>query len=192
MYKGFPDVALPHGHLKSSNILLDRNCTPILTEYALVPLTNRDHAHRFMAAFKSPEFSSNRVSRKTDVWSLGILILEILTGKFPENYLKPADGNRALATDLAAWVNSVVREEWTGEVFDKEIRGGEGEGEMLKLLKIGMSCCERRVEQRLDWREAADRIQELRERDTEEEDYSSYVTDWDVLTDDGFSFSLKH
>ncbi|POO03870.1 Tyrosine-protein kinase [Trema orientale] len=207
LYKEFPDVALPHGHLKSSNVLLGRNLTPILAEYALLPLTNKDHAHQFMAAFKSPEFSSDRrqraVSRKTDVWSLGILILEILTGKFPENYLKAADGKRSAATgDLAAWVNSVVREEWTGEVFDKEMRVStkSGEGEMLKLLKIGMSCCERRAERRLDWKEAAERIEELRERDTaeEEEDYTSYVTtDWDVyssmiLSDDDFSFSVTH
>lgn len=111
----------------------------------------------------------------------------------------PADGKRP-AADLAAWVYSVVREEWTGEVFDKEMRVSStksGEGEMLKLLKIGMSCCERRVERRLDWKEVAERIEELRERDSTEEDYSSYVTDWDVyssmvLSDEDFSFSVNH
>lgn len=107
--------------------------------------------------------------------------------------MKPADGKRSV-TDLVAWVNSVVREEWTGEVFDKEMRVStkSGEGEMLKLLQIGLSCCERKVEGRLDCGEAAARIEELRERDMDE-DYSSYVTDWDVLSDEDFSFSaVKH
>jgi len=48
------------------------------------------------------------------------------------------------------WVNSVVREEWTGEVFDKDMNTTKHncEGEMLKLLKIGMSCCEMDVGKR--------------------------------------------
>ncbi|KAJ6697618.1 LEUCINE-RICH REPEAT RECEPTOR-LIKE PROTEIN KINASE PXC1 [Salix purpurea] len=66
-------------------------------------------------AYKSPEFThSDRTTRKTGVWSLGVLILEILTGKFPENYLMHGKGGGA---DLATWVNSVVREDWTGEVL---------------------------------------------------------------------------
>ncbi|KAJ6732100.1 LEUCINE-RICH REPEAT RECEPTOR-LIKE PROTEIN KINASE PXC1 [Salix purpurea] len=114
LYKEFPTLALPHGHLKSSNVLLDDTFDPLLTDYALVPVVNKDHSQRFMVAYKSPECSrSDRPNRKTDVWSLGILILEILTGKFPENYLTVGKGGDA---DLATWVNSAVREEWTGEV----------------------------------------------------------------------------
>ncbi|EXC32752.1 putative LRR receptor-like serine/threonine-protein kinase [Morus notabilis] len=193
LYREFPNLTLPHGHLKSSNVLLDRGFNPLLSEYALTPLLNITHAHQFMAAFKSPEFSHrDRASKKTDVWSLGILILELLTGKFPANYLKRG------TADLAAWVNSVVREEWTGEVFDKEMCGTRrGEGEMLKLLKIGLCCCEASSERRWDWRQASEKIEELMERDNDGEDYSSYVTDWDVyssmvLSDEDFSFSVKN
>ncbi|KAI3437294.1 Protein kinase domain-containing protein, partial [Psidium guajava] len=175
LYKELPGLSLPHGHLKSSNVLLDRDFTPLLTDYGLVPLINKDHAQQFMVAFKSPEFiHSDRTTKKTEVWSLGILILEIITGKFPANYLKQGKGANA---DLATWVNSVVREEWTGEVFDKDMRGTKkGEGEMLKLLKIGMCCCEWNVERRWSLREAVDRIEELRERDSDEE-YSSYASE---------------
>ncbi|KAK3437452.1 hypothetical protein EUGRSUZ_C02136, partial [Eucalyptus grandis] len=180
LYKELPVLSLPHGHLKSSNVLLDRNFTPLLTDYGLVPVINKDHAQQFMVAFKSPEFSrSDRTTKKTDVWSLGILILEIITGKFPANYLKQGKGANA---DLATWVNSVVREEWTGEVFDKDMRGTKsGEGEMLKLLKIGMCCCEWDVERRWSLREAMERIEELRERDSDEE-YSSYGSEGDLYS----------
>lgn len=193
LYRELPNLTLPHGHLKSSNVLLDRDFNPFLSEYALTPLLDITHAHQFMAAFKSPEFTHrDRASKKTDVWSLGILILELLTGKFPANYLKRG------TADLAAWVNSVVREEWTAEVFDREMRGTRrGEGEMLKLLRIGLCCCEASSERRWDWRQAAEKIEELRERDNDGEDYSSYVTDWDVyssmvLSDEDFSFSVKN
>ncbi|RQP02458.2 hypothetical protein POPTR_018G002600v4 [Populus trichocarpa] len=196
LYKEFPTLALPHGHLKSSNVLLDDTFEPLLTDYALVPVVNKDHSQQVMVAYKSPECSqSDRPNRKTDVWSLGILILEILTGKFPENYLTQGKGGDA---DLATWVNSVVREEWTGEVFDMDMmRTKNCEGEMLKLLKIGMCCCEWNLERRWDLKVAVAKIEELKERDNDNDDFSnSYASEGEVyssraVTDDDFSFSVN-
>ncbi|KAL7159641.1 hypothetical protein ABFS83_01G041700 [Erythranthe nasuta] len=188
LYKELPTLTLPHGHLKSSNVLLTAAYEPILSDYALSPVINKDHSHQFMVAHKSPESNQNhRVTRKTDVWSLGILILELLTGHFPANYLKQGGGPTA---DLATWVNSVVREEWTGEVFDKEMRSRNGEGQMLRLLKIGLCCCEWNVEKRWGLSEAVEKIEEL----DFEDDFSSYASDGDVyssraMTDEDFSFS---
>ncbi|KAK4435668.1 putative LRR receptor-like serine/threonine-protein kinase [Sesamum alatum] len=192
LYKELPTVTLPHGHLKSSNILLDTKYEPLLSDYGLVPVMNKDHAQQFMVAYKSPESTQkDRVTRKTDVWSLGILILELLTGRFPANYLKQGKGPSA---DLATWVNSVVKEEWTGEVFDKDMNSARhGEGQMLRLLKIGMCCCEWNVDMRWDLREAVERILELKERD-DDDDYYSCASEVDVyssraMTDDDLSFS---
>ena len=48
------------------------------------------------------------------------------------------------------------------EVFDKEMGGTENsKGEMLKLLKIGLACCEEDVERRWDLKEAIKHIEEL-------------------------------
>ncbi|KAI9106817.1 hypothetical protein K1719_022345 [Acacia pycnantha] len=201
LYREFPDEKLPHGHLKSSNVLLDESMEPRLTEYGLVPAMNKSHAQQFMAAYKAPEANqsspeqrrpnNNNNQLKSDVWCLGILILELLTGKFPANYLRHGKGANS---DLATWVNSVVREEWTGEVFDKDILGTRnGEGEMLKLLKIGMFCCEWEVENRWDWKEAIAKIEELREKDSED-DLSSNNSETDLsshrpLTDDESSLT---
>ncbi|KAI3505599.1 hypothetical protein L1887_27732 [Cichorium endivia] len=193
LYQELPRLSLPHGHLKSSNVLLDDNFNPLLSDYGLLPIINKDHAQELMVAYKSPEFTQHeRTTKKTDVWCLGILILEMLTGKFPGNYVDQGKGGKP---DLGTWVNSVVREEWTGEVFDKEMKDTKnGEGEMLKLLKIGMCCCEWDITKRWDIKDAVEKIEDLKERD-EDEEYSSYASEGDAnssraMDDENFSFSV--
>lgn len=180
LYNEFPNQILPHGHLKSSNVLLDESFEPLLVDYALTPVINKEHAAQLMVAYKSPEYTQyGRTTKKSDVWSLGMLILEILTGKHPSGNQLQGKGGR----DLASWVNSVVREEWTGEVFDSEI---EGTGMALGLLQIGLGCCERDVEKRWNLTEAIERIEELGERDGEE----GYSFASRGMTEEEFSFSI--
>ncbi|KAG7972944.1 hypothetical protein I3843_07G205900 [Carya illinoinensis] len=186
LHREFPNLILPHGHLESSNVLLDHTFMPLLSDFALVPVVNKEHAQQYMAAYKSPEFTQrDRTAQKTDVWCLGILILELLTGKFPVNYLKHGNGANA---DLASWVNSVVREEWTGEVFDIDMKGAKNsEEEMLKLLKIGMCCCEWDVDRRWELREALEKIEDLKGRDNEDDNYSSNVSEGDMYSSRGMT-----
>ncbi|CAN1139489.1 Pollen receptor-like kinase 4 [Linum perenne] len=151
-------TSTPHGHLKSSNVLFSDSFEPMLTDYALRPVINVDHAHKLMIAYKSPEHAHlKQTSGKTDVWSLGIVMLEILTGKYPENYLTQSY-NRS--SDLATWVNNMVKDKKTVEVFDKDM-AGTSKGEMIKVLKLALSCCEEDVERRVGIKEVVDRIERL-------------------------------
>jgi serine/threonine protein kinase len=169
LYKDMPSLIAPHGNLKSSNVLLTETFEPILTDYGLVPVTNQEMAKDIMVIYKSPEYlQQGRITKKSDVWCLGILILEILTGKFPATFLQQGKGSEV---SLANWVISVVPEEWNSSVFDKEM--GEtknGEGEMEKLLKIALSCCEGDVDKRCDLKEAVEKIQQVKERDVHDDD----------------------
>ncbi|KAJ0965555.1 hypothetical protein J5N97_026693 [Dioscorea zingiberensis] len=195
-----PSMNIPHGNLKSSNVLLDENFEPLLTDYGLEPLIGETQASQVMVAYKSPEFAQyGRATRMSDVWSLGILILELLTGKSPGNYERRGRGGD---TDLVSWVKSVVREEWTGEVFDgkmKDIRNSEGD--MLKLLQIGLGCCEWNLEKRWDLKRGVNQIMELKNNENNEDDYSLFLSDAGggegsyysstAITDDDFSFTAK-
>ncbi|XP_052200068.1 pollen receptor-like kinase 1 [Diospyros lotus] len=166
LYNELPSLVAPHGHLKSSNVLLNKSFEPLLTDYGLVPVVNQEHAEKLMVAHKSPEYQqTKRITKKTDVWSLGIIILETLTGKFPANYLQQ-EGKES-DPDLATWVNSVLRQESSpGEVFDKDLKKTKNcEGEMMKLLKIGLACTEPDFEKRCDLKEAVEKIQEIAEDD---------------------------
>lgn len=178
LYDAIPSLIIPHGHLKSSNVLLDESMDAILADYALSPVINLDLVQQIMMAYKSPEFAQHgRITKKTDIWSFGILILEILTGKFPENYLTHAHDRNA---DLASWVSTMIKEKRVSDVFDLDMGGAtNSKSEILKLLKIGLSCCEENLDRRLDIKEVVRMIEELKEGDGDGEYISSVTNDGD-------------
>ncbi|KAK8506358.1 hypothetical protein V6N13_016421 [Hibiscus sabdariffa] len=169
LYREQPGLVAPHGNLKSSNVLLDDSLHPLLTDYSLTPIINQETAQQHMLAYKSPEFiKTRRITKKTDVWSLGLLILEILTAKPPENYRGNDDDQ-----DLAMWVRSIVGDDPEDHaskidvILDKdmgEIREGDRKV-IVDLLEIGLSCCDLDTDKRLDLKEAAERIEGLKVED---------------------------
>ncbi|GMI97515.1 pollen receptor like kinase 1 [Hibiscus trionum] len=186
LHKELPTLIAPHGHLKSSNVLLNESFEPLLTDYALIPVINAESAHELMVAYKSPEYVQHgRVTKKTDVWSLGVLILEIMTGKFPSNFLLKGKGNDE--EDIVTWVKSKLGDDdretllTNLEVFDREMGAiGVGDGKTMKqLLKIGLSCCEDDVQKRIDLKEAVGRIEglKLRNMSSDGEFFSAIASD---------------
>lgn len=154
----FESYDLVHGNLKSSNVLLDQNYEPLLSDYAFQPLMHDNNAAQTMFAYKTPDYIQyQQVSHKTDVYCLGIIILEILTGKFPSQYLSNGKGG----IDVVEWVLTAIQENRERELLDPEIAAVSTDAsvnQMLQLLEIGAACSESDPQQRLDMKEAIRRI----------------------------------
>ncbi|KAM0849994.1 hypothetical protein ACQ4PT_053391 [Festuca glaucescens] len=131
---------LAHGNVKSSNVLLRPDYeAAALSDFCLHPIFASTTTRVGSGGYRAPEVvDSRRPTFKADVYSLGVLLLELLTGKSPTHASLEGDGT----LDLPRWVQSVVREEWTAEVFDVELvrLGASAEEEMVALLQVAMAC----------------------------------------------------
>ncbi|KAF3780299.1 putative inactive receptor kinase [Nymphaea thermarum] len=169
---------ISHGNIKSSNILLTREYDSCVSDFGLATLVSAAPAANRVIGYRAPEVTDpTRISQKADVYSFGVLLLELLTGKPPAHALLNEEG-----VDLPRWVQSVVREEWTSEVFDLELlRYQNVEEDMVQLLQLAMDCAATYPDQRPSMAEVVKRIEELRRNitsihDDEETAHSSQRT----------------
>ncbi|XP_054794743.1 probable leucine-rich repeat receptor-like protein kinase At1g68400 [Prosopis cineraria] len=154
-------LKLTHGNIKSTNILLDKAGNARVADFGLSifagPTAPKSNGYR------APEaLDCRRCTQKSDVYSLGVVMLEILTGKCPSSVDGGGYGGSAVV-DLPRWVQSVVREEWTAEVFDLELmRYKDIEDEMVGLLQIALACTAAAPDQRPSMSHVVKMIEEIR------------------------------
>ncbi|XP_052173181.1 leucine-rich repeat receptor-like protein kinase PXC1 [Diospyros lotus] len=160
-------TAIPHGNVKSSNVLLDKNGVACISDFGLALLLNPAHATARLGGYRAPEQTEvKRLSQKADVYSFGVLLLEVLTGRAPSRYLSPSRPRleeEEQAVDLPRWVLSVVKDEWTAEVFDQELlRYKNIEEELVAMLQVGLACVSPQPEKRPTMAEVAKMIEDIR------------------------------
>ncbi|CAN7034837.1 hypothetical protein Bca4012_046045 [Brassica carinata] len=132
------DATTSHGNIKSSNILLSESYEAKVSDYCLAPMISPTSTPNRIDGYRAPEVTDvRRISQKADVYSFGVLILELLTGKSPTHQQLSEEG-----VDLPRWVSSITEQQSTSDVFDPELtRYQDGDNEnMIRLLKIGISC----------------------------------------------------
>lgn len=151
-----------HGNIKSSNILLDRNGNACISDFGLALLVSPSVAASRMVGYTAPEqAATKKISQKADVYSFGVLLLEMLTGKAPVQAHMQEDYHSAI--DLPRWVQSIVPEEWTSEVFDIELmRFKNIEEELVSMLQIALLCASQSPQQRPKMSHVVRMIQDIR------------------------------
>ncbi|KAK8569212.1 hypothetical protein V6N13_107062 [Hibiscus sabdariffa] len=159
-----PEIS--HGNVKSSNILLTTSYEARVSDFGLAQLAGPTSAPNRVDGYRAPEVTDARkVSQKADVYSFGILLLELLTGKAPTHALLNEEG-----IDLPRWVQSIVQEEWTAEVFDPELlRYQNVEEDMVQLLQLAINCTAQYPDKRPSMAEVTNQIEELCRSNSETE-----------------------
>ncbi|XP_077214289.1 putative leucine-rich repeat receptor-like protein kinase IMK3 [Tasmannia lanceolata] len=151
-----------HGNLTSGNILLDDHGNTKIADFGLSRLMTTAANSNVIATagalgYRAPELSKlKKASMKTDVYSLGVIILELLTGKSP--------GEAMNGVDLPQWVASIVKEEWTNEVFDLELmRDASTTGdELLNTLKLALHCVDPSPAARPEIQQVVQQLEEIK------------------------------
>ena len=95
------NYGIVHGNLKPSNILLDSNQTPVLTDFGLTQwLSENGHGYgqfEASAGIGSPEYlapeqaQGGMMDPRSDVYSLGIIFYELITGHRPFTAMSPLE-----------------------------------------------------------------------------------------------------
>ncbi|RDX79195.1 putative inactive leucine-rich repeat receptor-like protein kinase IMK2, partial [Mucuna pruriens] len=151
-----------HGNLTSSNVLLDENTNARIADFGLSRLMTTAANSNVIATagalgYRAPELSKlKKANTKTDIYSLGVILLELLTRKSP--------GVSMNGVDLPQWVASIVKEEWTNEVFDADLmRDPSTVGdELLNTLKLALHCVDPSPSARPEVHQVLQQLEEIR------------------------------
>ncbi|KAL1815822.1 hypothetical protein ACET3Z_018396 [Daucus carota] len=131
-----------HRDIKSSNILLDENMEAQVSDFGLATLMEPDKTHVSTVVagtfgYLAPEyFDTGRATVKGDVYSYGVVLLELLTGKRPNDETFIEEGTR-----LVTWVKVVVQEKREEYVIDSVIKIYPSE-EVSAVFNIALMCLE--------------------------------------------------
>ncbi|XP_034215198.1 LRR receptor-like serine/threonine-protein kinase FEI 2 isoform X3 [Prunus dulcis] len=129
-----------HRDIKSSNILLDGNLEARVSDFGLAKLLEDEETHitTIVAGtfgYLAPEYmQSGRATEKTDVYSFGVLVLEVLSGKRPTDASFIEKG-----LNIVGWLNFLVTENRQRDIVDPQCEGVQAES-LDALLSVAIQC----------------------------------------------------
>ncbi|XP_058006362.1 protein BRASSINOSTEROID INSENSITIVE 1 [Hevea brasiliensis] len=135
-----------HRDMKSSNVLLDENLEARVSDFGMARLMNVVDTHLSVSTlagtpgYVPPEYyQSFRCSTKGDVYSYGVVLLELLTGKRPTDSADFGDNN------LVGWVKQHAKLKIT-DVFDPVLMKEDPnlKIELLRHLEVAGACLDDR------------------------------------------------
>ncbi|PKA63918.1 putative LRR receptor-like serine/threonine-protein kinase [Apostasia shenzhenica] len=134
----FPQIV--HRDVKSSSIYLDSALEPRLSDFGLskvVGINSDDQMSQGTTGYAPPELSEPEMATpKLDVYSFGIVLFELVTGKKPIGDEYPGEKE----STLVGWVRAMVKKNHGLMAVDPKIRETGSEKQMEEALRIAYLC----------------------------------------------------
>eukprot|EP01018_Ginkgo_biloba_P021451 Gb_07343 [translate_table: standard] len=153
-----------HCEIKPQNILLDNDFSPKVSDFGLSKLVERERTISFSTVrgtrgYMAPEWVMNLpITAKADVYSFGIVLLEIVSGRSSSGDLIGIQSG-----NLVQWVREKVKgDRWMEEVVDRKLLQSGNVNvvveEVERVLRTALVCVEQEKDMRPSMSEAVEML----------------------------------
>ncbi|XP_006847778.2 probable LRR receptor-like serine/threonine-protein kinase At1g53430 isoform X1 [Amborella trichopoda] len=134
-------LKIVHRDIKGTNVLLDKDLNAKISDFGLAKLDEEENTHistriAGTIGYMAPEYAMRGyLTDKADVYSFGIVALEIVSGKSNTNY-RPKEE----CVYLLDWAYVLQEKGSLLELVDPELGSNYSKDEALKMLNVGLLC----------------------------------------------------
>nr|GEV07854.1 probable LRR receptor-like serine/threonine-protein kinase RFK1 isoform X1 [Tanacetum cinerariifolium] len=134
-------IKIVHRDIKATNVLLDKDLNPKISDFGLAKLNEDDKTHvstrvAGTIGYMAPEYALwGYLSDKADVYSYGVVLLEIVSGKNNNSYAPTND-----CICLLDWACRLETSKQYEELFDEKLESKINKQEAETVVKVALLC----------------------------------------------------
>ncbi|VAH30953.1 unnamed protein product [Triticum turgidum subsp. durum] len=154
-----------HRDVKPSNILLDNDFNAYLSDFGLAKLLRNSQTHTTTSVagtfgYVAPEYATTcRVSDKADVYSYGVLLLELISDK---KVLDPSFSPYGNGFNIISWANKLIQSGRVCEFFVEGLWNKAPHDDLVEIMNLGLLCTVESLSSRPKMKHVVRRLRELR------------------------------